>query len=315
MINKTAKRFFVFLLTVFFCFTLFSFFSGAEHFETKGSITLTVVDKETKVPISGAVFRIYNFASAYISEGSYYCLYTEEFKNNGMEPGDFSDEYLPVHLAAFAQSESIAYTEKSTDSSGKVVFDNLPLGAYLVVPVGIDEAYLSPNPFIVAVPLRDEVTGEWVYDIDATPKIAGDDDADGEITYISVKKIWEGSGEIPESITVSLIKDGISVDSVVLSSENNWYYKWEGLNKNHSWKVVENKVPVGYSVSYVSSQMTVTIINTADGYEQEPTTEPEELIDTGQLNWPVPVFSIAGLLLFSAGWMLLNFGKKDEEAA
>ncbi len=315
MKNKTAKKILVLLLTVFFCFTLFSFFSCAEPSETKGSITLTVVDKETKEPISGATFRIYCFASAYISEGSYYCSYTDEFKNNGMEEGDFSDEYLPVHLAAFAQSESIAYTEKSTDSSGMAVFDNLPLGAYLVVPVGIDEAYLNPDPFIVAVPLRDEVTGGWVYDVDATPKIAGDEEADGETTYISVKKIWEGSGEIPESITVSLIRDGVSVESVVLSAENNWYHKWDELDKNHSWKVVEDNVPVGYSVSYVSSQMTVTIINTADAGEQEPTTEPEELIDTGQLNWPVPVFSIAGLLLFSAGWVLLNFGKKDEEAA
>ena len=94
--------------------------------------------------------------------------------------------------------------------------------------------------------------------------------------------------------------------------------------------------------------MTVIITNTADDYDEETTTssdetttsgdttgpddttkpdgsttttsgttqsttKPEELIDTGQLNWPVPIFSIAGLVIFSAGWILLNFGKKDEE--
>ena len=46
----------------------------------------------------------------------------------------------------------------------------------------------------------------------------------------------------------------------------------------------------------------------------ESTTKREELIKTGQLNWPVPVFSIAGLLLFSIGWVMFNSGKKDEEA-
>ena len=45
----------------------------------------------------------------------------------------------------------------------------------------------------------------------------------------------------------------------------------------------------------------------------ESTTKPEELIKTGQLNWPVPIFTIAGLLLFSTGWAMLNLGKKEEE--
>lgn len=43
-----------------------------------------------------------------------------------------------------------------------------------------------------------------------------------------------------------------------------------------------------------------------------PTTEPDKLVHTGQLNWPVPVFSIAGLLLFSIGWAMLNFSKKEK---
>ena len=47
----------------------------------------------------------------------------------------------------------------------------------------------------------------------------------------------------------------------------------------------------------------------------ESTTKPEELIDTGQLNWPVPVFASVGLILFSIGWSMLNFSKKDEETA
>lgn len=47
--------------------------------------------------------------------------------------------------------------------------------------------------------------------------------------------------------------------------------------------------------------------------EQETTTEKETLVDTGQLNWPVPVLAVSGLLVFSLGWVMLNCGKKETE--
>ena len=397
MNNKAIKRAVSMLVIVVVCFTLFSFGTSAVSLDTKGSITLTTLSKESKKPISGAVFRVYRIASAYaVGDGIGY-VYTDEFKNNGMEMGNFSDAYLPVHLSAYAVLKAISYTEKATDSSGKVVFDNLQCGAYLVVPVGIDEGYLNPTPFIVTVPMKDETENKWVYNVDATPKIGVDKDETTEKTYISVKKYWQSKEKNPESITVSLVKDGVITDTVTLHAGNNWYYRWDDLDKNHSWNVVETLVPSGYNVSYVSSEMTVIITNTKEGYEEETTTsheetttapeettspdettkpddttrpdnttesttghtdvtesttqpigttdsteptdvtqsttssngsketttrstgsketttKPEELIKTGQLNWPVPVLSIVGLLLFSMGWAMFNFSRKDEE--
>ena len=381
MNNKTAKRVLAMLLMTVMCFTLFSFGASAVSVDRRGSITLTTLDKETKEPLSGATFRIYFFASAYGVGDSIAYVYTDDFKDNGMKLSEASDAYFPVHLKAYAEAKSIPYTEKTTDSAGRVVFNNLPCGAYLVVPVGIEEGYLSPNPFIVTVPTEDESSGKWLYDVDATPKIESDKETDEE-TYISVKKYWKSTEKTPDSVAVSLIKDGSVVDSVVLSAANNWYHRWDNLEKNHSWSVVETNVPKGYTVSYESSEMTVFITNTNEKFPEETTTKPEEtttvtekttssddttkpgevtevtteptgvtesttvpggttvtsttstvtkvtttkdkgktetttkpeeLIKTGQLNWPVPIFSIVGLLLFSMGWAMLNFGKKDEE--
>ena len=140
---------------------------------------------------------------------------------------------------------------------------------------------------------------------------------EGSFTYISVRKIWD-SQAIPESVTVSLLRDFVQVDTVELSEENNWSFRWSNLSAKHNWNIVEN-VPDGYTVSYEISENTVTIINSSD--EEFPTEPPEEettkeeLIYTGQLNWPVPVLSIAGLLMFSLGWVLFNFSGKDEETA
>lgn len=48
--------------------------------------------------------------------------------------------------------------------------------------------------------------------------------------------------------------------------------------------------------------------------ESMPTTPPTPssptLPQTGQLNWPIPVLAVLGLLLFSAGWMLRFGGKR-----
>ena len=262
MKNKTALKALAMMIITIMCITLFSFATSAVSLDTKGSLTLTTIDKETKEPISGATFRIYRLAYAYASGEGIAYTYTDEFKNNGMDMGDFSDAYLPIHLSAYAQMKSLSYTEKSTDSTGKVTFDNLPCGAYLVVPAGASEGYLNPTPFIVAVPTRDSVQNKWVYNIDATPKIESDKYEDVEKIYISVKKYWKTDEKTPDSITVSLIMDGVISDSVILDAENNWYFKWENLDKNHSWSVVEADVPDGYTVSYITSQMTVIITNT-----------------------------------------------------
>ena len=193
--KKTVNKVLAVLIISVMCFTLFSVNTFAVSLDRKVSISLSALDKESKKPISGAVFRLYHIASAYENNGSISYIYTDEFKSSGMDMGNFSDAYLPVHLAIYAAVNKISYTEKATDNSGKALFDNLPCGAYLVVPVKIDGGYLNPTPFIVAVPMKDETNNKWIYDIDATPKIECDKDETEEKTYISVKKHWESTGK------------------------------------------------------------------------------------------------------------------------
>ena len=68
---------------------------------------------------------------------------------------------------------------------------------------------------------------------------------------------------------------------------------------------------------YETSSNTVNITNKSDETEETIPTQPEDsndkLVQTGQLNWPVPVCVILGLIFFSIGWAMLNFGKKENE--
>ncbi len=319
--NTTVKRLCKALLVVILCISLFSAdTAAASNARTTGSITISLCDSNLN-PLQGVSFRLYHIAYGYTDSHGIHFTYTDAFSANGMQTGNFSDAYLPVHLTAYAQRNNISYTEQTTNAAGTLVFGSLPFGAYLIVPIGRPEGYLPPNPFIVTLPVKDTVNNEWLHDVDASPKVQ-DDEGRYDGTHISVSKTWKTTDTVPPNITVALLRDGVIVDTFALSEENNWSHRWENLSGNYVWSVVEIEVPAEYDVTYVTSELTVVIINTHEDYEDEPSTTPEEtpppedeLIDTGQLNWPVPVFATAGLLLFSIGWAMLNLGKKDEEEA
>lgn len=317
-----AKRFFASLLflimTATMCFHAFSPVASAFSDET-GSISLTITDSQTDETVENVAFHLYHVATARkLGTGITY-KYNDPYDECNMQMRSFQNEHLPLHLLVFAVERSLNYTRLVSDANGNIVFDNLTPGAYLIVPDYETTPHFTISPFIVSTPLYDEVNGEWVFDINATPKIEYRVPTDTqEVTYITVKKQWESKTENPDSVTVSLLRDFRKVETVTLSEENNWSYRWDNLSKKYAWNVIEENVPDGYMVSYDTSSNTVVITNEKP-FDNETTTKPEdttipdELIETGQLNWPVPVLATAGLLLFSLGWAMLNLGKKTNE--
>lgn len=293
----------------------------------RGSITLNITDSETEKPLANVSFRLYFVARAekYGNNVKYELI--SPYDKANFDISDLQDASIPVHLAYFAESNSLPYTEKSTDDNGKLVFGNLDVGLYLIVPSQRDNH--TTTPFLISIPEYDSQNGKWEYHIDASPKfIGGDSEGDGDDTYISVVKKWDTDKSHPGSVTVVLLRDFQEYEKVQLNESNNWHFRWDNLPKNHTWSVVETEVPKGYTVYYDTSSNTVTIINKSDKPE-EPTSEPsaddegttvkppvdeeDKLVQTGQLNWPVPVCAISGLLIFSVGWAVLNFGKKETE--
>ncbi len=317
--NKTVKRVFSILVVAVMCFTLLSFGADALTLDKNGSIALHVADSENKTPMEGARFRLYMFAAAYEKGNGVGYDYVIPYDDCNMDMDNLQDAHLAVHLSHFALTHDLPYAEKVSDASGDIVFDGLKPGVYLVLATEILENYYLPSPFVINIPIYNNDSNKWEYNIIATPKmrICGSG-MNGESTYLSVKKIWDTDEEVPEKITVSLLRNLKEVERVELSEKNNWYYRWDNLGMEYTWNVVESVVPEGYRVSYSSTDKTITITNTKDVDDgettnPETTTKPDELIDTGQLNWPIPVFSIAGLILFSIGWAMLNLSKKDEE--
>lgn len=78
-----------------------------------------------------------------------------------------------------------------------------------------------------------------------------------------------------------------------------------GYNKVNSFLVTMPYMENGTYNYNVDASPKVSIIKPDKHHEKPDPTLPK----TGQLNWPIPVLSVSGLLLFAIGW-ILYFGKR-----
>lgn len=244
-------------------FTIGSTAAGVVDFTRNGSVSVTLQTTEHGA-VSEARLVLCRVADISDSAVAEYTL-TDEFDGCGISADSLGESTAAKHLAAYASAHDIELAAASTDSDGHAIFNDLPLGAYLVYQSGGDEKFYPIDPFVVTVPSTSSDGSEWLYDIDATPKTAVRPTT-AETTFLTVKKVWEdnNSTDRPESVSVSLLRDGEPFDSVVLSDENDWQYTWAQLLADYSWSIAETSVPIGYTVSYTESDNTVTVTNTAE---------------------------------------------------
>lgn len=267
MLKRTCKSIFaVFLMALLLCSLSLTAFAAETtvDFNQTGSITLTLRSGSgSHQAIPGGRFTLYHVADAESLNGALTFSFTDGFANCGATLDDLSDSGLAEHLAAYAKTNGIAGTEKKADSTGKVVFDNLSVGLYLIVQSGSVSGWYPISPFIVSIPMTNAEGTGWIYDVDASPKAEPRPESpDVDDTKVTVKKIWSGAGnDHPDSVTVNLLRDGEVYDTVTLSSENNWKHTWNNLDDDYRWSVVEADVPDGYTVSYSTSGTTIIIEN------------------------------------------------------
>ena len=156
-----------------------------------------------------------------------------------------------------------------TDANGKLTFKNLQAGLYLVLgnPKAEGDTTYYPQAALVAVPFYYVEENGWLYHVRIKAKVEKvvdvPDPPSGQ--QISVRKVWDGTGDHPSSVNVELLRDGKPNRSATLSADNNWSYTWKGLDSGYQWTVRENPVPEGWQVSYTQSGNTFTIINTQTG--------------------------------------------------
>lgn len=184
----------------------------------------------------------------------------------------------------------------TSDSVGNASFTGLTTGIYLVVGKEVFQGGVFYMPQVSLVSLSGDLSVDLKYETSVKP------------SRIHVLKVWKRDNKKsrPKSIEVCLLRsDGIVVDKVVLNSDNQWSTTWENLSTLYTYRVMETSVPSGYKESCTREKDTIVLTNTGN-YTDKVEKKDEELPNSGQLWWPVPVLLFVGLVLFGLGRHLKN---------
>lgn len=136
-------------------------------------------------------------------------------------------------------------------------------GLYLVQgdPYTIGDFRYFPMPFLVCLP--NYLEEQWIYEnVTAVPKYERE-----PLDRTVSRRVWKdwigGNAAVrPREIQVALLGNGQEYDRVILNQANNWEYRWEELDGNISWQVVEVEVPGNYTVLTDHAGMVFHMINT-----------------------------------------------------
>jgi hypothetical protein len=305
--------------------------------QTVCSLTLHCAVDGSQVP--GVVCRLYRVAALNGTAFTPTAAFTgAQVKLNGLaDAAGWQTAADSLAVYATAEENGIEPDGQGTsDGSGNLSFAGLSTGLYLAVfaPETSGSSTYRFSPDLLALPQWD-AGGTVTYDGEAAPKGTVTTHSGGggdETTDITVLKVWNDAGETarrPDALSVTLLCDGKTYAEQELTEANNWRYRWDGLPEAHVWAVLERDVPEGYTVSYTAEGTILTITNqvTTDipdtpspggnvpqtpvpgqTIPQKPVPKASKLPQTGQLWWPVPVLTAAGLALFAAGWHRKNEG-------
>ena len=271
-------------------------FVSAEEFDPHrtGSISVTLREQYETIPIPGAELTLYYIATVGINtDGQLNYIYTDAFAGTDIA---IDDPDLADKLDAYLSENPAEASVLSTDATGTVVWEDLPLGLYFIRQTNSVAEYAPCAPFLVTVPVAE--TEGYTYDVNASPKTEV-----AKLTDITIKKVWntDASTKAADSVTVQLLRKGKAVAIATLNEANNWQVTFRDLPESDAYTVEELDVPNGFTATYKRSGYVFTVTNTST------------LIQTGQLIWPIPVLGFAGVLLLMAGCLLL-WKKRKENA-
>lgn len=261
--------------------------SNTVDFNEKGSIEITLFEKNDNVKIEGVELTIYKVADAYEENHNLFLKYVSELSSCNVSLDDLKSADVASNIE---KCIPIDYTgiSKLTNQDGYVKYDNLDLGLYLIKQTNKVDGFSKIDSFLAMIPK--EIDNKWEYNIKATPKTDII-----RVMDINVRKVWNTLNNntnhginLPKSITIELLLNDEVVDTIKLSNENEWKHTWTDLPKSDSYIVREINVPKGWTVTYQKEDNSFIVTNTST------------LVQTGQMVWIVLLIGMIGVIFIIA---------------
>ena len=131
-----------------------------------GSIHVTMRCEGEEVP--GGTLTLYRVGEVQEESDNFSFRLTEDFA--GSEAAlDKLDAALASALKNYARDEDLEGVTADIDREGRAAFTGLKAGLYLLVQEKAAPGYYKADPFLVTLPMAED--GEYVYDVDASPKV------------------------------------------------------------------------------------------------------------------------------------------------
>ena len=258
-----------------------------------GSIHVTLYDNANNKPLSGGQLTLYKVADIQRKNGDLRYEYCGYFDGCGIDLGDLTDSTLADSLQAYLPENAQGTAVQTIDENGYAAFDDLELGLYLVVQTKASKGYKPVNSFLVSLPMAED--GKWNYEVDASPKV-------GAPTQEPETPDTPDTPVTPPVPTVPVTPDTPTVPETPETPDNPDTPVFPGTPDNPvAPGTPDNPVAPGTPDNPVAPGTPDNPV--APGTPDNPVMSGG-LPQTGQLNWPVPVLAISGMLLFAAGWKL-----------
>lgn len=155
------------IVVLVFCLTINIFAAGPINMDRTGSIIVLMEYNDDAV--SGGTLTLYHVAELFWSDDQYVFEFTQPFEDCNLSLTELDNQEIAFEYSEFVIDHSILGITKRIDMDGQAEFEDLPLGLYLIVQEDAAAGYFPITPFLISVPMNSE--GEWIYDVDATPKI------------------------------------------------------------------------------------------------------------------------------------------------
>lgn len=167
----------------------------AEAADTARAGSVTVTLRCADAPVACAGFTVYRAAEAKTTGGLLVYELTADFAGSGLDPADPDSAALAEGLASWAGANALTgLASGETDENGRVSFDDLSAGLYLVRQTAAVEGYYPVSAFLVSVPTQE--TGGWVYDVEASPKAEAGAPAPASATTEPVGRSLAQTGQL-----------------------------------------------------------------------------------------------------------------------
>lgn len=274
--NIRLNRAITLLLTIITLFSITSAAFAADSSNDSDNSTIQITTAPNRQPTQDLRCDLYYIADL---TGN---LATE------LQPYHIKLDVNNLHEAAILAStlESIVLKDRVmpthsgfTDKFGTLICGDLKPGLYLLLTQNFETntANYIAQPSLFILNQRVSINIRTKYAIQPKPQ----EPEDPPTTMLKVLKKWDDSNDSnrPESINVTLMRNGREIETVTLSSKNNWRFTWDDLNAYAHWSVIENfsNDNENYEVSIEKSGITVILTNhkAPDEPERPPVVPPD----------------------------------------